>query len=83
MGENNNQQLNRMRAATNNSDRNRWRKMGGKNRNVAAFVALIIIALQYFPQPVLFHFQLLLIHKFLSLSVQSEIYRSYYDILLY
>ncbi|MCI5869212.1 MAG: ABC transporter permease [Dorea sp.] len=48
MGENNNQQLNRMRAATNNSDRNRWRKMGGKNRNVAAFVALIIIALIWY-----------------------------------
>lgn len=38
-----NQQVNRMQAATNNGDRNRWRKMGGKNHNFAALIALIII----------------------------------------
>ena len=38
-----NQQVNRMQAATNNGDRNRWRKMGGKNRNFAALIALIIV----------------------------------------
>ena len=38
-----NQQVNRMQAATNNGDRNRWRKMGGKNRNFAALIALIFI----------------------------------------
>lgn len=38
-----NQQVNRMQAATNNADRNRWRKMGGKNRNFAAVIALVII----------------------------------------
>ena len=45
MGNNNeaNQQINRMQAATNNADRNRWRKLGGKNRNFAALIALIII----------------------------------------
>lgn len=48
MQENNNQQVNRMRAATNNADRNRWRRMGGKNRNFAAFIALIIICLIWF-----------------------------------
>lgn len=48
MEENNNQQVNRMKAATNNADRNRWRKMGGKNRNFAAILALIIICLIWF-----------------------------------
>lgn len=37
-----------MKAATNNADRNRWRKMGGKNRNFAAILALIIICLIWF-----------------------------------
>lgn len=45
---NNNQQVNRMKAATNNADRNRWRKMGGKNRNFAAILALLIICLIWF-----------------------------------
>ena len=38
-----NQQVNRMQAATNNADRNRWRKMGGRHHNFAALIALIII----------------------------------------
>mgnify|MGYP000009610510 FL=1 len=38
-----NQQINRMQAATNNADRNRWRKIGGKHHNFAALIALIII----------------------------------------
>ena len=33
-----------MQAATINADRNRWRKLGGKNRNIAALIALIIIS---------------------------------------
>ena len=33
----------RMQAATNNADRNRWRKMGGKHHNFAALIALIFI----------------------------------------
>ena len=38
-----NQQINRMQAATNNADRNRWRKIGGKHHNFAALIALIFI----------------------------------------
>lgn len=38
-----NQQVNRMQAATNNADRNRWRKMGGRHHNFAALIALIFI----------------------------------------
>lgn len=45
MGEKNEQQVNRMKAATNNADRSRWRKFGGKNRNFAAIIALIIICI--------------------------------------
>lgn len=45
MEEKNEQQVDRMKAATNNADRNRWRKLGGKNRNFAAIIALIIICI--------------------------------------
>ncbi len=48
MEETNNQQFNRMKAATNNADRRRWRKFGGKNYNMAAFIALIGIALVWY-----------------------------------
>lgn len=43
LDETNNQQIAQMKAAANNGDRNRWRRMGGKNRNFAAFIALLII----------------------------------------
>lgn len=52
MGDNNrdagNGQIDRMRAATNSGDRRRWARMGGKNRNYAAFIALIIICVIWF-----------------------------------
>lgn len=38
-----NKQVNRMITATRNSDRRRWRGFGGKNYNVGAFIALVII----------------------------------------
>lgn len=51
-----------MKAVTNSGDRNRWRKMGGKNHNVAAFVALLVIGVIWYTaahivnQPFLFPF---------------------------
>lgn len=37
--------VNRMVAASRNSDRRRWRKMGGRNYNLTAVLALVIICL--------------------------------------
>lgn len=57
-----NSQLNRMVIATRSSDRRRWRSLGGKNYNIAAFVALIVICLLWYSmahivnQPFLFPF---------------------------
>lgn len=48
MAENKNDQVDYMVAVTRNSDRKRWRKMGGKNRNIAALVALIAICAIWF-----------------------------------
>lgn len=48
MAGNNNDQFNRMKAATNNGDRRNFRKFGGKNYNLAAFVALLIIGLIWY-----------------------------------
>ena len=45
MAGNSNDQFNRMKAATNNGDRRNFRKFGGKNYNLAAFIALLIIGL--------------------------------------
>lgn len=45
MDENNNDPIRRMKAAANNADRGRWRRMGGKNRNYAALIGLLVIAL--------------------------------------
>lgn len=48
MTEHKNDQVDYMVAVTRNSDRKRWWKMGGKNRNTAAFIALIVICLIWF-----------------------------------
>lgn len=49
MGEsNNNRQVERMVAASRTSDRKRWRNLGGKNRNIAAFIALLVICAIWF-----------------------------------
>lgn len=48
MAQNKNDQVDYMVAVTQNSDRKRWRKMGGKNRNIAALVALIAICAIWF-----------------------------------
>lgn len=62
MSDTNNQQVNRMKAASDNSDRRRWLKMGGKNRNTAAFIALLVIGAIWYTaahivnQPFLFPF---------------------------
>ena len=42
------QQVDRMRAATNAGDRGRWRKFGGRNRNVAALIGLAVICIIWF-----------------------------------
>ena len=39
--------VNRQIAASRNSDRRRWRKMGGKNYNFHAIIALVIICLAW------------------------------------
>lgn len=46
--ENHDQQVDRMRAATNAGDRGRWRKFGGRNRNVAALIGLAVICIIWF-----------------------------------
>lgn len=57
-----NQQWKRMKAASDSGDRNRWRKMGGRNHNIAAFAALLIIGAVWYTaahivnQPFLFPF---------------------------
>ena len=43
-----NRQVNRMINATRNSDRRRWRGFGGKNYNIGAIVALIIICVIWY-----------------------------------
>ncbi|MFR9065167.1 MAG: ABC transporter permease subunit, partial [[Clostridium] scindens] len=48
MEENHDQQVDRMRAATNAGDRGRWRKFGGRNRNVAALIGLAVICIIWF-----------------------------------
>lgn len=44
----NGQQVDYMVAVTRNSDRRRWKKMLGKNRNFAAFAALLVICAIWF-----------------------------------
>ena len=48
MAENHDQQVDRMRAATNAGDRGRWRKFGGRNRNIAALIGLAAICIIWF-----------------------------------
>lgn len=56
----NNNQVNRMVHASRNADRRNWRKLGGKNQNIGAIIALFLIgAIWYFTahavnQPFLF-----------------------------
>lgn len=38
-------QIRRMKAATNNADRSRWRQMGGRHRNYAALIGLAVICM--------------------------------------
>lgn len=44
----NGEQVDYLVAVTRNSDRRRWKKMGGKNRNFAAFAALLVICAIWF-----------------------------------
>lgn len=48
MVENNDRQVNRMKAAANAGDRNRWRRFGGSHRNIAALVGLAVICIIWF-----------------------------------
>ena len=47
MNESNNQ-VNRMVHASRNSDRKNWRKLGGKNRNIGALIALLLIGIIWY-----------------------------------
>lgn len=42
------QDINRLKAAANSSDQSRWRALSGKNRNLAALIALAIISAIWF-----------------------------------
>lgn len=47
-GNEENEQLNRMKAAANSGDRQRWKKLSGKNRNYAALIGIVLIGIIWF-----------------------------------